>query len=103
MRLHLNRSDSSLVTNWFTRRGSCGDLVVGQRIFTVMASTQKANYSVLVVDDSDDDGTLLELAFQKLDRFHLLGRAGDGVQAIAYLKGEGKYSNRHRHPFPDVL
>ena len=62
-----------------------------------------SSYNVLMVDDSDDDGALTEFAFQKLKQFRLVGRAADGNQAIAYLKGEGGYSNRHVHPFPDVL
>jgi CheY-like chemotaxis protein len=65
--------------------------------------TANPTYRVLMVDDSEDDGRLLELAFQKLDQFRLLGRAVDGNQAIAYLKGEGKYANRAWYPFPDVL
>jgi len=61
------------------------------------------SYFVLMVDDSDDDGALTEFAFQKLKQFRLVGRATDGNQAIAYLKGEGHYANRLLHPFPDVL
>jgi CheY-like chemotaxis protein len=69
-----------------------------------MATAQhKRTYHVLVVDDSEDDGHLLELAFQKLDHFRLVDRAMDGQQAIAYLQGEGAYENRCKHPFPDVL
>ena len=58
---------------------------------------------VLMVDDSDDDGTLLELAFQKLERFQLAGRVSDGHQAIAWLKGEGTYANRDQYPIPNVI
>ena len=68
-----------------------------------MPSPTVPTYRVLMVDDSEDDGRLLELAFQKLEQFRLLGRAVDGNQAIAYLKGEGKYANRAWYPFPDVL
>jgi len=55
-----------------------------------MLIAEKPKSFVLMVDDSEDDGTLLELAFQKLDHFRLVGRVPDGQQAIAYFKGEGK-------------
>src|SRR5712675_1152432 len=58
---------------------------------------------VLMVDDSDDDGTLLELALQRLERFQLAGRVSDGRQAIAWLKGEGAYAKRDQYPMPNVI
>jgi Response regulator containing a CheY-like receiver domain and an HTH DNA-binding domain len=74
----------------------------GERCKT-MPGADKSKSLVLMVDDSDDDGTLLELAFQKLERFRLVGRVSDGRQAIAYLKGEGNFSNRQKHPLPNVV
>src|SRR2546422_8006391 len=68
-----------------------------------MLIAEKPKSFVLMVDDSEDDGTLLELAFQKLNHFRLVGRVPDGQQTIAYLKGEGKYANRRQYPFPNVL
>jgi len=68
-----------------------------------MPTAEKLKSLVLMVDDSDDDGTLLELAFQKLEQFRLVGRVSDGRQAIAYLKGEGDFGNRRKHPLPNVL
>jgi len=68
-----------------------------------MPKTEKLKSFVLMVDDSEDDSTLLELAFQKLEQFRLVGRVSDGRQAIAYLKGEGDFANRRKHPLPNVL
>jgi two-component system response regulator len=68
-----------------------------------MAIPEKPPYLVLLADDSEDDGVLLDLAFQNLERLRLAGRATDGQQTIAYLKGEGKYADRRRYPFPHVL
>ena len=68
-----------------------------------MARSHKSKYLVLLADDSEDDGLLLEMAFGRLDRLRLLARMGDGEQTIAYLNGDGKYADRRKYPFPDLL
>src|SRR5438105_15285713 len=68
-----------------------------------MARAQKTQYLVLLADDSEEDGLLLEMAFGGLDRLRLLPRMADGHQTIAYLSGEGKYADRRKYPFPDLL
>lgn len=68
-----------------------------------MATALKARYLAVLADDSEDDALLLELAFQKLERFKLVRRAMDGHQTIAYLRGEGEFSDRNKHPFPHLL
>jgi CheY-like chemotaxis protein len=57
----------------------------------------------VLADDSEDDALLLELAFQKLEHFRLVRRAMDGRQTIAYLRGEGEFADRNKHPFPHLL
>src|SRR5436309_299054 len=66
-------------------------------------STPRAKHLVLVADDSEDDGLLLQMAFEKLDGLRLVGRADDGEELQAYLKGAGKFADRVRYPFPDIL
>jgi CheY-like chemotaxis protein len=68
-----------------------------------MARSHKTEYLVLLADDSEDDGLLLEMAFGQLDRLRLLPRMEDGEQTIDYLSGSGKYSDRRKYPFPDLL
>jgi len=68
-----------------------------------MATALKARYLAVLADDSEDDGLLLELAFQKLEHFRLVRHAMDGRQTIAYLRGEGEFSDRGKHPFPHLL
>lgn len=68
-----------------------------------MARAQKAQYLVLLADDSEEDGLLLEMAFGGLERLRLLPRMADGHQTIAYLNGDGKYADRRKYPFPDLL
>jgi two-component system response regulator len=68
-----------------------------------MATALQARYLALLADDSEDDALLLELAFQRLERFRLVRGAMDGRQTIAYLRGEGEFSDRSKHPFPHLL
>jgi CheY-like chemotaxis protein len=68
-----------------------------------MAAVLKARYPAILADDSEDDGLLLELAFQKLEHFRLVRHAMDGHQTIAYLRGEGEFGDRGKHPFPHLL
>src|SRR5262249_13965022 len=55
---------------------------------------RRAEHLVLVADDSEDDGLLLQMAFERLDRSRLVGRAHNGEELIAYLEGVGKYADR---------
>src|SRR6267378_8577393 len=68
-----------------------------------MATALQARHLALLADDSEDDALLLELAFQRLEHFRLVRGAMDGRQAIAYLRGEGEFSDRSKHPFPQLL
>jgi len=58
---------------------------------------------ILVVDDSANDTFLLEQAFKKAAAPSRLHAAQDGIEARAYLKGEGEFSDRAVHPFPDIV
>lgn len=68
-----------------------------------MATARQARYLAVLADDSEDDGMLLELAFQRLEHFRLIRHAMDGRQTIAYLRGEGEFADRQKHPFPHLL
>lgn len=59
--------------------------------------------NVLVVEDNADDVDLLRLASATSPEavsFHVVP---DGELALAFLKGEGQYADRHAHPFPDLV
>jgi CheY-like chemotaxis protein len=58
---------------------------------------------ILVADDNEDDAFLLQEAFKKAGVANRLLVVGDGLEAVAYLKGDGVYSDRAAHPYPDVL
>jgi CheY-like chemotaxis protein len=58
---------------------------------------------VMVVEDSDDYTLLLSRALNHSRRFQIVWRAKDGQEAIAYLTGAGKFSDRQRFPFPEAV
>lgn len=59
--------------------------------------------SILLVDDNDDDLVLMRRAFEKTEFNILLHAVHDGVEAIAYLKGEDPYTDRNKFPLPAVM
>ena len=59
--------------------------------------------SILLVDDSDDDRLFICRALRKSPGFKVIAELCDGEAAIAYLGGDGKYADREKFPYPDVL
>jgi len=58
---------------------------------------------ILHIEDSEEDLILFGRACEAAGlqaRFH---RVGDGVEAVAYLKGEGEFQDRRSYPFPDLI
>jgi CheY-like chemotaxis protein len=58
------------------------------------------NRTFLVVDDSESDQFLIEMALRKSGVTGPIRAVYDGSEAIAYLMGEEKYSDREEYPFP---
>jgi CheY-like chemotaxis protein len=64
---------------------------------------QRERKTVLVVEDNDDDLVLFQRAAQEANcglSFHYVD---DGEKALAYLEGEGAYTDREGHPFPELV
>lgn len=59
--------------------------------------------TVLLAEDDPDDILLTHLAFEKARLANPLQVVRDGEEAIAYLKGEGRFADRTRYPFPILL
>jgi CheY-like chemotaxis protein len=59
--------------------------------------------TVLLADDSESDVMLMRFAFKKAELDTQLEVVHDGEEAIAYLKGDGAYSDRSQHPLPAVM
>jgi CheY-like chemotaxis protein len=58
---------------------------------------------MLMAEDDPNDVFLLERAFQSAGVPNPLRRVCDGQEAIEYLSGDGKYSDRSQFPFPGVF
>jgi CheY-like chemotaxis protein len=58
---------------------------------------------ILLVEDREDDILLVKKAFEKGWINNPLQIVRDGEEAIHYLAGEGRYSNRDEYPLPDLI
>jgi len=61
------------------------------------------NRTILLVDDSDNDLFLTRAAFKEVGFNVPLQEVRNGEEAIAYLKGDGVYSDRSQYPLPAVI
>lgn len=61
------------------------------------------NKVILIVDDNPNDASLLESSVQQLKLQNPLHVVSDGAEAIAYIKGDGCYSDRGLYPEPLLL
>jgi CheY-like chemotaxis protein len=59
--------------------------------------------TVLHVEDDPNDTLLLEHACRKAGVIFDLQAVSDGDQAIAYLSGLNDFSDRGKHPLPDLI
>ena len=60
-------------------------------------------FSILYVEDNEDDVLLLRFAFKRADILNPLHFAQDGQEAIDYLAGAGKFSDRAKYPIPSLV
>lgn len=61
------------------------------------------NHVVLYVEDEENDVLLAEIAFKRAQSDHELMVVGDGLQAIDYLLGVGRFADRDANPFPSLV
>ena len=59
--------------------------------------------TILLVEDDHNDALFLEFALRKSSLALHLQQVCDGQAAIAYLQGEGRYSNRNAYPLPGLV
>jgi FOG: CheY-like receiver len=60
-------------------------------------------FTVLLVEDDLNDIFLVKRAFKMARLATPLQVVTDGEEAIAYLKGEGRYADRDAHPLPKLI
>ena len=59
--------------------------------------------TILYAEDEENDIFFLNLAFHDLRSPHTLKAVPDGEQAIDYLAGTGKFTDRLRYPLPALV
>src|ERR1051325_2189382 len=60
-------------------------------------------FTLLVVDDDEDDRFFIERTFHKLQLNYRIFGLSSGNQAISYIKGEGRYADREKFRFPSYI
>jgi CheY-like chemotaxis protein len=58
---------------------------------------------ILVAEDDEDHAFFIRRAFKEVGLKNPVHFVEDGAQAIAFLAGEGRYSNRDAFPLPSLL
>jgi CheY-like chemotaxis protein len=58
---------------------------------------------VLLVDDTEDDAILFKRAYKAASIPNPLRVVHNGDDAIAYLRGTGKFANRDEYPLPKLV
>jgi len=61
------------------------------------------DYTILIVEDNPDDVLLIERAFHQCGIINPLRFVQNGEEAIAYLKGEGRFGDRAENPLPVLI
>jgi CheY-like chemotaxis protein len=70
---------------------------------TVYFAMKQKRPTILIVDDNDDDRDLLQHAFESHSLTCRIQPLVNGQEALAYLKGKGKYANRSKFQFPAYI
>lgn len=63
----------------------------------------KSTYPILLVEDNPDDAFFVQRAFHTAEIRHPLFTVTDGQQAIDFLAGTGRYSDRSVYPLPRLV
>ena len=57
----------------------------------------------MIIEDDPNDQFLIEQAFRKIGVTDPIQVVSDGAEAIAYMMGEGKYSDRKKFAYPTFV
>jgi CheY-like chemotaxis protein len=58
---------------------------------------------ILHVEDKQEDLILFGRACDAAGLPAVVHAVDDGLRAVAYLRGEGEFGDRHKHPMPDLI
>jgi len=63
----------------------------------------KYHSNILLVDDNPTDLEFIKKAFKRCGEIGSIQSVNGGLQAIAYMMGEGIYSDRAKYPYPSFI
>lgn len=58
---------------------------------------------ILLAEDSEDDAILIQVTLKRAEVLNPVLAVSDGVQAVAYLKGDKFYADRNLFPLPGII
>lgn len=58
---------------------------------------------ILMADDDEDDRLLTREALNEAKVLNELHCVADGLELLHYLRGQGNYSDRQKHPLPSLI
>src|SRR5205085_2032170 len=58
---------------------------------------------ILLVEDIEGDAEFLQLVLESNHIQNPVFKVDDGDEAVAYLKGQGAFADRAKHPLPGIL
>ena len=64
---------------------------------------KKLNPTILVVEDDSNDALLIKSAFKKIGVTDPIHVVSDGVEAIDYMMGKGKFGDRQKFAYPTFI
>src|SRR5436190_21083311 len=64
---------------------------------------KKYHATILVVEGDADERMFMERAFRKLGIDSPIQLVSSGDEAIAYMKGEGRYADRKQYAYPSFI
>ena len=59
--------------------------------------------NILLLEDNPDDVFFVQRALEEVAAGHRLRTVQNGEEAIAYLRGEGRYEDRKGFPVPNII
>jgi CheY-like chemotaxis protein len=68
-----------------------------------MQFLKKYHSTILIVDDETSDLVLMESAFREIGVKDPIHTVSGGREAIAYMMGDGKYSDRSKYAYPTFI
>jgi CheY-like chemotaxis protein len=61
------------------------------------------NVFILLVEDDERYALVMCAAFERVPVPNVVRVARDGLEAVAYLNGEGEFADRSKHPLPSLI